>query len=41
MKRLFEMVYDFLVEVVIKEDIVVDVIMGNGYDMIFLVKLVK
>ena len=41
MKRPLEMAHDFLAEVVIKEDIVVDATMGNGHDTLFLAKLAK
>ena len=41
MKRPLEMAHDFLVEVVTKEDIVVDATMGNGHDTLFLAKLAK
>lgn len=40
-KRLIYFFYDFLVEVIDKEVIMFDVIMGNGNDIVFLVKSFK
>ena len=41
MKRPLEMAHDFLVQVITKNDIVVDATMGNGHDTLFLAKLAK
>ncbi len=41
MKRPLEMAHDFLAQVIIQEDIVVDATMGNGHDTLFLAKLAK
>ena len=41
MKKPLEMAHDFLTQVIIKDDIVVDATMGNGHDTLFLAKLAK
>ena len=41
MKTPLEMAHDFLTQVIIKDDIVVDATMGNGHDTLFLAKLAK
>ena len=41
MKKPREMAHDFLTQVIIKDDIVVDATMGNGHDTLFLAKLAK
>ena len=41
MKKPLKMAHDFLTQVIIKDDIVVDATMGNGHDTLFLAKLAK
>ena len=41
MLRPLQMAHAFLLEVITKEDIVVDATMGNGHDTLFLARLAK
>ena len=41
MLRPLQMAHAFLLEVITKEDIVVDATMGNGHDTLFLAQLAK